>query len=65
MTRKPRQTFSAEFKLEAVRLLEQGDKNAVRLFLPMTSNDLAICKKKKHLASGRIFKSNQYKTIYF
>ena len=31
MTRKPRQTFSEEFKREAVRLLEQGDKTAAQL----------------------------------
>ncbi len=31
MTRKPRTTFSAEFKREAVRLLEQGDKDASHL----------------------------------
>jgi len=31
MTRKPRTTFSPEFKREAVRLLEQGDKDASQL----------------------------------
>ncbi len=31
MTRKTRQVFSAEFKREAVRLLEQGDKEASQL----------------------------------
>ena len=31
MTRKPRTTFSAEFKREAVLLLEQGDKPATQL----------------------------------
>lgn len=31
MTRKPRQTFSTEFKREAVRLMEQADKEASQL----------------------------------
>jgi len=31
MTKQPRQTFSPEFKREAVRLLEQGDKEASQL----------------------------------
>ena len=31
MTRKPRTTFSPEFKREAVRLLEQGDKDVSQL----------------------------------
>jgi transposase len=31
MTRKPRTTFSTEFKREAVQLLEQGDKDAAQL----------------------------------
>jgi len=31
MTRKPRQTFSPEFKREAVLLLEQGDKESSQL----------------------------------
>ena len=31
MSRKPRQTFSPEFKYEAVRLLEQGNKESSQL----------------------------------
>ena len=31
MTRKPRETFSPEFKREAVLLLEQGDKESSQL----------------------------------
>lgn len=31
MSKKPRKTFSREFKIEAVRLLEQGDKESAQL----------------------------------